>query len=401
MSRVRPALAVLLLVVASATAGLAAAGSVSAPAAPVEPGDDPVVGVSENSTRVLLLTNADAAAFAEPSASVTDALSSGHTSLTATFSHLRVDARLEAARNASQRRTILVNATNWAESRVNALLQREQEARAAFQAGEITAAEYVQTLGTIHAKATELERYLGSPASGTGLYGYAESNDLEAITTRINLLRLQLATLSGPVRGRIAAVVKGDRESLRVHVTTGNGIMLSTLEDGTYVRETVRQDNFDEARSSTHLSSTELMRSLYPWAFNNTKGYSLSFFGAYGYFFEIDHQYGSVSSYVDWSTTRVFVEYQEKNLDQISPVYEYTASANNTTLLVSRTYAGGPVNVRVENATGAPLDAMVTLNGTALGETGADGELWALSPAGEYPVRVVSGDVRLAVNVTA
>ena len=75
MSRVRPALAALVLVVATAATGFAATGTLSAPA---QPGDDPTVGVSENTSRVLLLTRADAAGFDSAAVSVTDALGAGH-----------------------------------------------------------------------------------------------------------------------------------------------------------------------------------------------------------------------------------------------------------------------------------------------------------------------------------
>jgi hypothetical protein len=59
------------------------------------------------------------------------------------------------------------------------------------------------------------------------------------------------------------------------------------------------------------------------------------------------------------------------------------------------------VHVRVENATGAPMDAPVTLAGADVGSTGEDGEVWAVSPGGEYEVSVAVDGETLNATVVA
>lgn len=395
MSRARPALAALLLVVASAVVAFGAGASLTAP---VEPGDNPVVGVSENTTRVLLLTNADAAQFQPPNASVTDSLDAGYDDFDASLRLERVESRLAAADDREAKRAILENATSWAEERVASLRERERDARAAFAAGDISAEAYVTRLGVIQAEAESLRQYLGWPTSEGTLYAHAIIDD--SVRTRISHLRAQLATVQGPVRERIAAVVTGDRDSVRVHVSVGNGVMLSTIDEQ-YVRETVRPNFLDSNATNAVPDVQALVEEFYPWIRNTTGLPSTTLLRGYALQWSVDHTHGRLVAYVDSTTERVYVERQWKSLAQLSPDVQATASANNTTMLLSRTYTGGPLQVRVENATGAPVDATVSLNGTEVGPTGFDGEVWTLSPAGEYAVTATTGNVTLEVNVTA
>jgi hypothetical protein len=396
MSRVRPALAVLLLVVASVAAALAVGGAVSAP---VQPGDDPVVGTAENTSRVLLLTRADAATFEQPGTSVTNTLAAGEGDLTTSLQFEHVSVKLEQAQTREARRAILANATDWSDDRVAALRQQEAQARAAYADGEIDATQYVLTLGSIHRQATGLEAMLGAPTSTGTLYAYAEG--FADIRTRISQQRARLVTVQGPVRERIAQVAAGERERLRVHVTAGDGVMLSTIAEGQYYRETYRPDNVDETLSDDPSGATSLAPEHYPWTSNHSGGPSYTFLGGYAFRYAANHEHGRLTAYIDTSTERVYVEHQRKSLAQLPPTFEYATEANNTSLQVSRTYAGGPLLIRAENATGDPIDTRITLGGDVLGTTGSDGELWALGPAGTYEVATVRNGATLNVTVQA
>jgi hypothetical protein len=396
MPRARPVLVALLLVAAGAVPAAVATGAVSAP---VEPTDDPVVGVSENTTRVLLLTEADAAAFREPNASVTNALAAGHASLTNDFELERIDRKLTRADTDAARRAILENATDWASVRLETLEERERTARARFASGDITASEYVLALGTIHAEATHLGDFLRDSSEGDTLYDYAD--DYDDLQTAVSQLQVQTALLRGPVRERIADVIRGDRERFRLQVTAGNGVMLATLEDDQYVRETVRPENLDAETGGEATGSLNIIFDRYPWTGNHSRSHGLVFRGYYAFDFTADHEHGTLSLYQDSTTEKVYAEYQEIDLSKVPVVVADSATANNTTLNVSRTYSGGPLNVAVENATGAPVDAPVYVNGTEVGTTGTSGDLWTISPAGEYNVTTVRNGTEVELNVTA
>jgi hypothetical protein len=396
MSRARFALLAAVLVVATAATGMAATGGLSAP---VQPGDDPTVGVSENSSRVLLLTRADAAGFESADLSVTDALDSGYEGVTTQYRLERLESALENADTDAERRALIQREIDWAADRTTALVERERAARAAYAAGDITAAEYLTTVGSSHAAAESIEAFLGDGNSQLALYPFADTRNYGELTTQISQNRARIQTLIGPVRDRAAAVVQGDREQAQVHVTIGDGVMLSTIEGDRYVRETVRPGNLDEATAS--YDPVQYVSRTYPWTVNNSRAASYSLLGQYAVQFSTSHSHGDLEIYYDVSTERVFVERQQLRLSETPVTYESSTSANNTTLLVSRTYTGGPVNVRVENATGGGIDAPVTLDGADLGSTGADGELWATSPGGEYEVSVAVDGETLNATVVA
>jgi len=399
MSRARPAVVAVLLVVASATAALAVSGSVSAP---VQPSDDPVVATSENSTRVLLLTEADAAEFSQPTASVTDTLDSGYAELSTDLRFKQVEQRLEAAETPAEKRQVLENATRTAERRLESLQTREQAARSQFASGQITSREFLFEISTIHAEATRLVSTIGRSTSEGTLYDYAgtltEDTD---VRPRLSRVRTQLAGLEGPVRERVAAVVHGDRDAIRVHVTVGDGLMLSTIDGGEYVRETYRPDNLAD-ETADYGDARGLVNSLYPWIEQITPESSLTLSANYAIIYNVNHPHGQLAVWVNAATERVYVERQEVVLSQLPADAEVTHTTNNTTLSTSRTYAGGPLLVQVQNASGAPVDATISLDGLEVGETDNDGRLWLLSPAGDYTITADPADgPTLQANVSA
>jgi hypothetical protein len=397
MSRVRPALAVLLLVLASVVATLAVGGAVSAP---VQPGDDPVVATSENSTRVLLLTEADAAQFEQPGMSVTNTLDAGQSGLAVEFAANRFEQRLQATDSEEARQRILRNATDHITERVETLRTMEAQARAAYAEGEISAERYVLTLGTVHEQATQLRGVLNGSQS-PNIFRYSDSQE---IRVEVRELEAELAAFHGPVRQRVASVMRGARDSLRLHVTVGNGASLAIVEDGEYIRETYRADNWNPAaQGPIDLDNAiDNARDLYPWAANNTvRRFNVPIYGQTANGIIIDHSHGTVVSYVDATSDRVYSERQFLTLSQLPATVEQSDTANNTTLRTSRTYTGGPLLVSVANATGAPTDSTIRLDGRVVGETGEDGRLWVLSPSGTYNVTTTRNGEALGVNVTA
>lgn len=396
MSSVRPALAALVLVVATAATGFAATGALSAP---VQPGDGPTVGVSENTSRVLLLTRADAADFDSAGLSVTDSLEAGHEGMTTTYRLERLDSRLAAGGSDEERRALIQQEVDWATNRTTALIEREREARTAYAAGDINATEYLTTVGAVHAAAANIEAYLGDPTSERALYTYADPYN--GLKPQISRTRARLQSVLGPVRERAAEVVQGERERTTVHVTVGDGVMLSAVDGDEYVRETYRPGNLDEEIAAGYGDPIAFVGETYPWVANNSRAPSYSLLGRYAVLFSTSHSHGELELYYDVSTERVYAERHHLRLSQTPVTYESSASGNNTTLLVSRTYTGGPVNVRVENATGGGVEAPVTLAGSDVGTTGENGELWTVSPGGEYEVSVEVDGETLNATVVA
>lgn len=395
MPKASPALLTALLLVLALAApasvgGVALLDSNTATSAPSE-------GVSENTTRVLRLDEIQASGFGEPQPVVLDAMDTQKTELDTEYSLSVVQARLDDAPNASARRDVLENYTETAASDVESLQQDERRARQAYVQGEITRQEYAQRLAIIHAKASHLSRFLGSRA-GPEPSLYSHASPYSSVQSRVAFLNEELQYLMGPIRSEMANAIQGERESIRVFVAASdNGFELTRIQEtGVYVREAYRSDNTDTDYSGAR--SIELILriapSLYPWAAgeNLTGPGSLAAtpIPSHGTIrTTITHPHGRINALVDHTTEEVYYEVQYKRLDALPIEYRFNRTENGTKVLVSRTYPGGPVQVRVLDVSeGEPspyIGNPVTVNGTTR-ETDFNGVAWFISPNGEYNI---------------
>lgn len=393
MHRALPVIAALLLVLAALAP---AVGGQAEPEPSVE-GEPlalvPVVGTSSNTTRVLQLDTVQASSFEQGDLSVTNALSAQSGNTETSMWLYAAETRLDRVSESDARRAVLQNLTDNVDARVNTLEEREAAARNRYLSGAITASEYVTVLGEVNAEATYIESRL------VAIDTLADRNS--QIGDRVNDLQADVVTLTGPVKDGLGRAVQGEGRTGTFFVgVSGNGVALARIDDGTYVREVIRTDARDEANGGVDLDAAQTrIAELYPWAWVNNGGVSIRSIGQDVFRFQLSHDHGSLDSLLDTSSRNVYREIQRKSLDGLPTRVDHSTSLNNTTLLVSDTYAGGPLKVQVLNGTGAPLTATVAVNGTDLGQTDSDGTVWALSPAGTYNVTATNGDVELQVQV--
>lgn len=393
MSRALSVLLAVLLVLAGVTP--AAVGGISPPKPEAT---TPVEGISPNTANVLVLDEIGRSNIGSSGLSVTKSVAADASGLESRFDVHALDAAYEAARTAPGKRRVLVNATRSLEAAVADLRAREQAARRAYLAGSMSGREFVTTLALLDARADALSTKASWIADHT-----ASGSSLQ---NRVYDVEASLAAIQGPVRDAAADVMRGGDRSLRIFIAASqNGVTLAMIETGTYVRETLRADNADDAVDPAwQFDPTEIpseMSQFYPWAVNNSDRFDARGIGNDAFRAAIVHSHGQVIAFVDPSTNRIYREIQYKTLDLLPAETVRNVSKGNVTLSVSDTYAGGPLRVRVTNSTGAPLDAAVAVNGTAIGRTGPDGTVWALSPAGTYPVNATHEGTRVGLNVTA
>ncbi|MFB6125163.1 MAG: hypothetical protein ABEJ59_04310 [Halanaeroarchaeum sp.] len=385
MDRAVPALLAALLVVATTAPALAVAPSPSTARTPID-------GISANTTDVLVLDSVQASTFDQADLVVTAAIDADAGELAATYETYRVQAAYDAAKTDRERERVLENASQWLRTQTETLMAAERHARSRYATGETAARSYLATLGRLQLRADHLETTI---------------DRVDALRARtdapidVDALRPDLQTLQGPIRQRLAAAVRGEGASGRTFVAVSpRGVVLAQERAGTYTRETVRLDNRDAAVGHLGFDAAEQrFADLYPWASAHKQRISMGALGPDVFVVELTHTHGTVDAALDASTNQVFREVQTKRLADTPVDVGWNVTANETTLSVSRTYPGGPLHVAVLNATGAPVQANVVVNGTAVGSTGADGSLWTISPAGPYNVTAETADERLRVLV--
>lgn len=364
-------------------------------AAQADPALTPVVGTSPNTSRILRLDGQEAGAFDSGDVSVTNAVRASTENAETTMQLHAVETKLEAIDSDEARSQVLRNATGRMEARIDDLQDRETAARTQYRTGANGADEYLTVLGEVNRRATHLATALDR------LDGLAA--DDPAVRDQIADMQASTYWYTGPISTELGAAVVGEGPTQPVFVAASErGMVVSALRDGTYVRQAIRTDARDEAVGGVNLDAAQdRIATLYPWAWENNAGVSIRSIGQDVFRFQLSHSHGAVDSLLDTSSGHVYREVQTKSVDRLPTQVGYTLTANNTTMVVSDTYAGGPLQVAVQNATGAPLDATVSVNGTEVGVTGDDGSVWTLSPAGTYNVTARTQDEELRVAVTA
>lgn len=385
MHRSLPALLVALLVVTSAVA-VADTGAPSPPQAP-DDGTDPAAltpaeGVSPNTTRVLQLDSIETADFQHGDFSVTNTIQAQTARTETTMTLYSAETALESAEQDGQEQ-VLQNLTAQLDARIDRLEARERASRQQYIEGEITARQYLTVLGEVNLEASHLEGVLGQ------VERLAARNS--AIENEVDRQQTEVVKLTGPVKDRVGDAVRGDGQTGRIFVAvSGQGVVLAVMDDGMYVRETVRMDARDDTSGGVNLDAAQTrIAELYPWAWDNNGGVSIRSIGQDVFRFQLSHDHGTLDSLLDTSSTNVYREIQMKSLDGLPTRPAYASTRNNTTVRVSSSYAGGPLKVTVENETGAPIQgANVRVNGTDIGRTDDDGAAWAISPAQTFNVTV-------------
>ncbi|PSP57145.1 hypothetical protein BRC82_00920 [Halobacteriales archaeon QS_1_67_19] len=355
-----------------------------------------------NTTAVLTLgTNASRTAFESSSLSLESSLTMDRGSVRTELSTSVLDQRLENAETPEQKKQILNRFRFRIENRIISLKAEEQQVNSAFSNGSLSATEYLRALARITSEAGEIRTL------ATAMESHAKSVPNFNMEQEANTIRGKVVSLEGPIRNRIVSTARGEASPNRLFVAASeNGVVLATIDDGTYVREIVRTDHRNPGASgqSTIDAAEQSVFERYPWAADNKGGYEVNAkFGTTSvYRLQFQHPHGELTVYFDGGTEQVFKEVQHKRLtgQQSLPPGPSTANTSrNLTVAVNRTYPGGPLRVNVTNATGAPVDARITVAGESVGRTHGDGVLWTLGPAEQFQVSAVHEDA--TVNVTA
>ncbi|UPW01914.1 hypothetical protein M0R88_07405 [Halorussus gelatinilyticus] len=399
--RLTPVMLALLL--ALSPGAVAVQASAPTTPAPAQNEDDTIrPGPDANTTAVMVLgTTPERTAFDSQSIALGSSLAIDRNQLKSELSVAALDEQLQSAETIERKHQILVQYQYQIENRIISLKARERQSTQAFSNGTISEDQYLRTLGRIDAEAEQLRSVASAlEARSRNVRGLSMSSFVSTVQGK-------LTTLEGPVRDRIARSLRGKAPKERVFVATADtGVVLSTITEGTYVREIVRHDyrNPSASGSLTLLQAQKIVYDKYTWANNNpSRGTSTSPYGTTNVFsVTVKHPHGSFVAYLDGGTEKVFKEIQHKRLTGNTPLPTGPSVSNtseNLTVTVNRTYAGGPLRVNLTNATGAPVSGEVRIDGELVGRTNADGVLWTLSPADRFEVSA-SYDFR-TVNVTA
>ena len=397
------AVAVALLVCAAAlgAVSLGATQGVDGPAMSVQQVDNTSNYFGPNASDI------DRSGEGTTSLDVGAAVSANGGQVRSTYSRDTLRGEYRSADSEEERRAVVRNGTEQLAERVDTLERRERRAVEGYAGGEIAESGLLRTLSTVGAEAgerAETAEWLNARANELGMDDESD---------RLDSLRLRLVPLQGPVRDDVIEGLDG-RTSTRVYTEVARGgVVLSTVErqDGeyVYVREAydpaIRDASGTDRYSGDFAAVYDRLMEIYPWVTetNPSIGGSgrVGSRGARLYSMSLVHDHGELRPYLDGGSGRVVKEIQRNRVDQLpTTAVNRTSESGNVRVQVETTHAGGPLGVTViEDLTGEPLDAAVTVNGDRVGSTGGE-RLWTVAPRGEATVNATYQGERVTVETT-
>ncbi|SMO45007.1 DUF7094 domain-containing protein [Halorubrum cibi] len=305
--------------------------------------------------------------------------------------------RIESAETNAERQRRILSAINEVEQNEVSLDSRQTTAINAHASGELTDRELLDELVRIAALAREYDARLDT------LSELAEETDGFNTPDRVSALQVRLQVYDGPVRRIALETVRGDRTGTEIHVqSSSNALVLAAIDGDQYVREAFRRDRWD--RGGDDLGSEAAINATiesYPETTDLREPNALGA-GAVQRI-TVDHDFGSLRTFVSGGTERVFLEHQRMSLSAFPDTESVSTSEDGFNVTVNRTYPGGPVTVSVlDPATGDPLEGITVTKSSGgspsetIGNTDEDGVVRTLSPAGPYRITVVD-EPRVAV----
>lgn len=295
--------------------------------------------------------------------------------------------------NTTERREMAERAHERIQDRIDELEEREHEAVRSHANGERSTVELTQTLLRSYNEANELEAALDQLENrARRVSGYSLSrNELRADRAVLEAYQTQPRT-------NLAIATQNTQPGTEYEFalrTTENGYSIATIEDQTYLVETIRFDNRDTTQPDQFQEFESFYHSneLYPWASEAT-GDSPTFHDhsseRHFYWLEYVHDQGNLEVYLDAGTGNVYREIQKLSVDELPITAEDQWSEAGLEITLNETPADGPTEITVREASsGDPQRATISIDGVEIGETdGEDGTLWYVPPTDDYELGV-------------
>ncbi len=308
-----------------------------------------------------------------------------------------LEREFQSADSPEERESLLEAYREEVGERTIVLHEREAVIAAEYRTGEIDSDKLLREL----AELSEEARTLSTAADTIETLSATDPR----VSVSVRNVRGELDRFDSPIRQEALDATYGDADRTEPILLSAaeDRLLLSTLENGTYVREGVQFDRFTPDEPGTFDSLTELDDrgpELYPWIYAN-----LFEFGISGYDWliglSLDHPRGQSMSYIDATTQDVVMEYHTLDVESLPTTSTVSRTNENATISSNRVTDGGPVWVEVtEPDSDDPMDATITVEGQHPVETGEDGTAWVLAPEGDVDVTATTdaGEVSITVR---
>ena len=300
--------------------------------------------------------------------------------------------RLARTEDADERTDVIADELNRIDERIVELTRDEQSAYLAYERGEISERELLRTLTHVHVEARQLTQTID--------FVNRHTQD-----SRVSEYQVEITKFDSPVRERVADAFSGTGDPIDVHVQSSpEGVVLATIDDGTFYREVYRADQRDrDAAQGQSLDQEAAMERYYPWAWGATGATSADGRENYAglWRMSVSHPHGNLMVFLDTGTERPFRETQALQISQLPTEEVVNETTADTQLRVERTYPAGPTFVTVSDNDGPPpAGTTILVNGEPVVATDADGDAWFIAPErSTYEISMTVGGTEIVTQV--
>lgn len=374
---------------------------------PSENGPLPIPPNDFDSSERLVLSDPDPTpAQADISMDPTVATGTSFARLEAEYNEVTLGAEMRAADSSQGEVAVVRERLDDIEAQVVEDLAYEQELYQALHAGEISGDTFYRELSMLHIRADVAEEELDALSNALrGVVAPVTRDDAQRLRGEVSQIQLEARTLQGPLTEQGVNVLMTDAQSMStVDIRASeSGYVLAAVHDGVYYRQSLASEN-RERGSGAGFSDIEgaraLTADLYPWttaeAFESEdipRGEI--------YFSNIDHPHGTTGIFIDGSTERPFRDSHSLDLFSMPTISAIDETVEGYSLVVERTYSGGPTQVTVLDAeTSNPVsEASVLIGERGVGQTGQSGDLWFVAPDETFNVTIETDEANMTRRV--
>jgi hypothetical protein len=232
--------------------------------------------------------------------------------------------------------------------------------------------------------------------------------DSRAIVARSDALSARASRGMGPVRAEVARTTRGEQGATELVIeSAGSGSVIALTGASDYKREVSVPGRTGGPGTVIQLpQAIEIVRGSYPEAWDNRRRIEDTVGGRRAGLYRITVVgSGRLEAFVGLRSRQVFTERRTYPLallgNRLPDGAHRTDGDGELRLSTKRTYHGGPLPVSTTDPeSGDAIDARITVDGTAVGRTGADGILWTVAPRGVSSVTASSSGHTVSLNVT-
>lgn len=360
----------------------------------------------ESTERLILPSPSVEAADGSPAADPARASSMSFTHLKASYDAGLLEADVDATSSSDTQISIVQDELETVEADLVEIMDDEAATFAAFDRGEIGAAELFAEMGVLTERSQALQFRLDHISQTVqGITSPLTQDQVRIIRGEVSQLNMEAQTLEGPVRADSAAIVRGSSTAdapFHAHASS-DGYVLSSIDGSLYTREITVVPNRDRGGSGYTNDDTARDRAatLYPWTYRESIATESTLRGGI-YWTSLDHPHGTTTMFLDGGTELPFREIHELDLITVPTVTELETGTADVQITVDRTYSGGPALVSaIDPDTDAPVeDVAIQVDNQTVSQTDVNGEAWITSPPTAFDLTLETGNWSATYELT-